>query len=119
MFVVTKEHTFWWPVKVRIPDPDKAGELNEATFNMRFKAVAKDRNDELIAKNGTLPNVDQTIAFIREAAIDWNDVVDGNKEAVPFSQDALTDMLLYPWARDGIVNAYTAAISGQAARLGN
>ncbi|WP_162275232.1 hypothetical protein [Labrys sp. WJW] len=119
MFVVTKEHTFWWPVKVRQPDPDKAGAIREETFKMRFKALPKDRGDEVNTILAELPAVDQAIGFITEVALDWGDVVDSDKNAVAFSKEALTDALLYPWVRQGILDAYTAAISGQAARLGN
>ncbi len=119
MFKVTKEHTFWWPVKVRLPDPDKAGAIKEETFNMRFRALAADRAKAIEADNANADIIDRSIASILEVALDWSDVVDDDRNPVPFTPEALTDALLYPFVRDGIVAAYAAAISGQAARQGN
>lgn len=41
-FVMTDKHLYWWPVTVRVPDPDNAGTFAEQSFEMQFEAQPRE-----------------------------------------------------------------------------
>lgn len=122
MFAVAAKRLFWWPVTVRIPHPENAGELEAHSFEMQFEALALDRAGELDAERNALPEEERakrSFDFIFEVSKGWRDVVDADGVAVPFSREALQEQLRFVWFRTGVLAAYEQAVTGQAARLGN
>ncbi|WP_264047480.1 hypothetical protein [Methylobacterium flocculans] len=122
MFVVAAKRLFWWPVEVKVPHPEKAGEFQEHTFEMQFEAMSLERGREIDAARNALP-ADKRDAFnfdyIFELTKGWRDIVDADGEAVPFTRENLEAQLGFAWFRTGVLAAYEQAITGQAARLGN
>lgn len=123
-FVLTSEHVYWWPVKVKLPDPDqkRAGKLIEQEFTIQFAAMPEDEARELAAEIAALPQAERE-ARQHEAILvvsrGWAGVFDENGEEVPFSAELLREAIRSPFFRLAIYNAYFASTSGEAARKGN
>lgn len=122
MFVVASKHRFWWPVTVRMPDPEKPGQLIEATFQMQFETLPMERARALDAERNALPADERTARlndWLFEVAKDWHEVIDADRAPIPFSREAFAAFLELAWHRNAVIEAYGEAMSGQAARLGN
>lgn len=122
MFVITKKHLFWWPVTVKIPSPDTAGELQEHTFEMQFEAMSMERGRQIDAEIDKLPLAERSARrfdFIFEMAKGWREIVDADGVDVPFTRETLEAQLNIAWFRAGVLAAYEQAMTGQQARLGN
>lgn len=123
-FVLSSEHLYWWPVTVRMPDPDpeKAGQLVDFTFRMRFAAMPLDEARERQKELAALP-VEERLARqhdqMKEACHDWDGVVEEDGTRVPFSHEWLNAAMQMPWFRLGVYEAYERSLTGQAARQGN
>ena len=123
-FKLTREHIYPWPVKVNVPDPDKAGAIIEQTFNMTFRALPLDEAQALDAEIAELPEAERNARqhdMLRRVCVGWDDQVigDDNKPAA-FSAELLDQMLmLHSWYRIGLYKAYQESLTGRAAELGN
>lgn len=118
MFKLADTYQFWYPVKVKTPHPEKAGEFEEQTFDALFEPMPLDEAREFDKKMAALPPIERTNRehdLIRESLKDWKGVVDGNGKHVGFSAEALEKMLQFSWARTGLYRAYWAALNGEAA----
>lgn len=116
-FVLTTTHLYWWPVKVSIPHPDadKAGETLEMEFKMQFASLPRDEADRLSETLKTDPYAD-----IKRVARNWDEnVVDGKGKAIPFSAEALDELLRISWYRFAVYRAWGASLIDDKARLGN
>jgi hypothetical protein len=49
MFQLDTKPTYWWPVVVRLPNPDKPGEITEHRFEAQFAWQSDDEHDALLA----------------------------------------------------------------------
>ena len=119
-FVLTTQHLYWWPVKVSIPHPDpaKAGEYLEMEFKMQFESISREEADRI--SNLIKADPAQEYADIKRVARNWDEnVVDANGQAVPFSPEALDQLLQISWYRFAVYRAWGASLSGDKARLGN
>lgn len=121
-FQLAKTHRYWWPVRVRIPDPTNAGEYVEQELRVQFEPLPRDemldRQDEA-AKLSTLR--DLTVfetTQLKRIVRNWDGVMAGD-DIVPFSPEALDLALQQPWFRDALQRALTASLKGEEARLGN
>ena len=122
MFVVAQRHLFWWPVTVQLPNPDAPGELFAASFEMRFEALPLDRARAIDAARNALPAEEREGRrhdFLFAVSHDWRDVVDDTGTPIPFTRETFEAFLQVSWHRQAVIEAYTEAMSGQAARLGN
>lgn len=122
-FKLTTEHTYWWPVTVRMPDPDRAGATMEFAFNAHFRALpkseAKALQKRLLALSDTGSD-EAEAATIRETLTGWDeDVVDDQGRPVRFSLDALDAAMELPWFRRGVLAAYVASLQDGGPAAGN
>ncbi len=122
-FVLSSKISYFWPVTVRMPNPDAPGEIVEQTFQMRFTPQTQ---DEAIASNAVfqkLSTVEEQISHERanlmKVCTGWDDVVDADKNAIAFTQENLLMAMQQPWFRTGVNDALAESQNGQAARLGN
>lgn len=123
-FVLTKKHLYWWPVTVAVPspDPERAGEMVEMSFKMRFEALPRDEARAMQERIRALPANEaetETHADLMRVAKGWDDVVDEDGVPVPFSADALSELLQISWYRLGVYRAWAASLVGEAPRRGN
>lgn len=122
MFKVVTKHLFWWPVTVRMPDPDEAGKLVSQSFEMQFLALPRDRAMAIDEAVSALPPEKRPAHiwdFIVEVSRNWRGVVNDDKQEVPFSAELLRLQLEFPWFGHAVAEAYSQASRGEAGRLGN
>ena len=117
-FRLIDTYCFWWPVTVRLPDPDHAGGVVEQIFEARFQAVSRERAQELGAAFEALGTQAEREAhefdMAQEFMIDWRQVEGAGGADVPFSRQEFLRALEYPWFRLAVYSAYTQAMSGEA-----
>lgn len=124
-FVLTRKHRYWWPVTVAVPnpDPDRAGEMVEMTFKMQFETLPRDEAlalQERTAKAAGAEAEGAAYADLMRVVKGWDgDVVDENGCLVPFTLEALQQLLQVSWYRLGVYRAWTASLVGEAPRRGN
>ncbi len=122
-FVLARNHLYWWPVTVAVPHPDldRAGEMLEMTFRMRFEALPRD-DARILQERAVRPDGGEAEpnADLLRVIKGWDeDVVDGDGKPVPFSAEALRGLLQISWFRLGVYRAWSASLVGEASRRGN
>ncbi|WFE92306.1 hypothetical protein K1718_13355 [Roseibium porphyridii] len=121
-FKVTDIYRFWWPVLVRMPDPDHAGSIIEQKFEALFEALNDDRAAELDEAFEALETDKQRKAHqhdvIRTVMKDWRGVLTEDDSKQPFSSDVLDLCLKQNWFRIGVYEAYAQAMRAEAAGEG-
>lgn len=122
MFVMTDKCLFWWPVKVQVPDPARLGSFLEQSFEARFEALSDGEaaalDEAWNARPAAERQADQNYLLTR-VLVDWRQVVGPDQLPVAFSAAALAQALDRSWFRLACLRAYTQAMTGEAARLGN
>ena len=123
-FVITTEHVFSWPVKMKVPDPKRAGAKIEQKFEGKFRYLPRSELSELTEQYKTLADPAERAAhehdIIRRGLLGWNEEVETDDgDAVPFSTEALEQALEVEWFRAGVYRAYAEATSQDGARKGN
>lgn len=114
LFVLRKPRDFWWPVKVPIPSE---GDYVMARLDVLYAALPQSEIDRMrgvgLGEGETAPS-DHAIA--RRVVRGWRDLTDEQGNPVPFSSEALEQLLDTPAMRTALVLTYLAAASGLAAR---
>lgn len=124
-FVLTRKHLYWWPVTVSVPSPerDRAGEMVTMEFRMQFAALPRDEARALQERMRATPageGESEAHADLMRVVKGWDeDVVDEAGRPVPFSTEALAELLQISWYRLGVYRAWAASLVGEAARRGN
>ena len=122
-FKLTKSHRYWWPVTVRIPDPENPGQIIEQVLKVQFEPKSREEflaAQEKAAKLTSLRALtEHEVAEARDIIRDWDDVHDDDGLLVPFSPQSLELALQQSWFRRGINEALTSSMNGEAAALGN
>jgi hypothetical protein len=122
-FVMVSQHLYWWPVTVRLPDPDNAGKFVEQTFDMQFEALPREvaiEHQERYAEMTTdRERVEADKAQMRAVCRSWRGVIDATGADVPFSPARLDEAVGMSWFRAGVMRALAEASFGQEARAGN
>lgn len=122
-FKLSKSPRYWWPVTVRFPDPDNVGSFQDQQLKIQFEPRPRSEEIERSERAAELKTlreiVDWQIADFKRVVKNWDNVVDGNGEAVPFTEEALEMALQFPWFRDALSKAFKASMEGDEARLGN
>lgn len=112
MFKVIKNPEFKAPVKVMAPAD---GGQREYTFNVTFRALTRSEESGFDALNAA-----STDDFLRRIIVGWSGLEDEDGSPFEFSTENLNTLIDLHYVRMGIVQAYTAAISGaKSARRGN
>lgn len=122
-FKLSKTHRYWWPVTVRLPDPDHAGQIIEQDLRLWLEPLTRDEalaaQDRIVAAASTREAVACEIEDTLRVVRGWEGVVDDDNEPVPFSEGALRQALQHSWFRNSVAEAIAASQRGEAARLGN
>lgn len=105
MFVLSKNGSYSWPVSHDVPV--SGGKFEKQTFDAEFKRMSQSRFKELMDGEKSSDN-----EFCREVITGWKGIKDDKGEEVPFSQEALEDLLEVPQLAKNIVFAYMDSISG-------
>ena len=122
-FTLVENPTFWWPVTVRVPDPEAPGKTVSQDLRVQFAPKTRDEEIALQEKFAALTSerdrADAEIANWLDIVKGWDGVVDGNGNPVPFSAEALRAALQRSWFRVGLGEAFTASAFGLEAKRGN
>lgn len=122
-FKLTKSHLYWWPVTVRIPDPEAPGKIVEQVLKVQFEPRSRDAQleaQEAAAKLTSLRDIiAHDIAEARAVVRNWDDVIGEDNQLVPFTAERLELALQHSWFRKAIQAALTESVNGEEARLGN
>lgn len=121
-FKLAKTHRYWWPVTVRVPDPENAGQIIEQTLRVELEPLPRDEALAAQEAGGTLTTaraaveheITQTLRVVRN----WDGVVD-ESGTVPFSPEAMRAAMQHTWFREAVSRAIADSLNGEAARLGN
>lgn len=121
-FKLAETYRYWWPVTVRVPDPDHAGQIVEQSFRVLFEPLDREAQlaeSEVAAGLKTMRDlVDHETRNALRVVRNWDGVV-GDDGVVPFSEAMLKQALRHSWFRDGIQKALKDSLAGEEARLGN
>lgn len=122
-FKLSNSHRYWWPVRVRIPDPECPGCIIEQTLKVQFEPLSRDELLDAQEKAARLRDfrelAEHEAAQSRRIVKNWDGVVDDAGEPVPFSPEHLDRALGQSWFRKAVQDALTESMNGEAARLGN
>lgn len=137
MFKVVPNLTFWWPVKVLEPDPERPGKLIEQEFEAEFrlldrketKASAETRR-QIMARLS--PDLDEASlkaiadeleahdeGTVRRVLVNWRKVVDDKGNPIAFDEKTFAALYDMDRVRAAFNRAYGEAIAEDKARLGN
>lgn len=107
MFKITQATTYTWPVQVELPID--GGRTEKANFDAEFKRLTQSRIDEIrgMIEREEIRDVD----LVRETLVGWSGVVDGDGP-VPFSSQALDQLLDIPTVASSIVLALFQSLTG-------
>ena len=121
-FKLAETYRYWWPVQVRVPDPDSPGKIIAQSFRVLFEPLDREAQlaeSETAAGLKTMRElVDHEIQNALRVVRNWEGVI-GDDGIVPFSEDMLKQALRHSWFRDGLQQALKNSLSGEEARLGN
>ena len=122
-FKLAETYRYWWPVKVRVPDPESPGKIVEQTFKALFEPLDREEQlaeSERAAGLKTMRDlVDHEIQNALRVVKNWDEVIGDGGEIVPFSEDKLRQALRHSWFRAGVQEALKESLAGEEARLGN
>lgn len=121
-FRLTKEYRYPWPVKIRVPDPERAGEIAEQEFTATFLAMPLDEAEALDEEIDALKprsQVHRRNYVLRRVLVGWDGVEGDDGAAVAFSPASLDAAIQHSWFRIGVYQAYFQSLQGEAQRLGN
>ena len=111
-FRLSDSYSFWWPVTVKLPDPEKAGKIISQTFEAEFQMIGSERLTALDGESG-----DQH-AVLKEVWTGWRGVVDEDGGEADFTFEGRDRCLDYAHVRLALYTAYLEASSGRAATDG-
>lgn len=109
MFVVTDKPTFWRTVKVFVPVD---GAHREDTFRAKFNVLEIDQIEAF-----DLSSTEGNTAFLCAAVEELDDIVGGDKQKLPYTDELRDAVFQLPYARVALVREYFEA-TGKA-RKGN
>lgn len=123
-FVLAKTNLYWWPITVRVPDPDAPGKIIEQVLKVQFEPRDE---EEVVAEQERIYAIANPIErlaaereFLAGLVKDWGDVLGEDQETpVPFSVELFDQALRQPTFRAGVWAGYYGSRSGKEATLGN
>lgn len=124
-FVVTTDYRYWWPIKVRLPNPDprRAGQVVEQSFKAEFRALPTDEANELRKEIDALEGDERHARqhdLIRRVVVGWDsDVVGEDNEPIQFAEDVMAQLLTNVWVVAAFYRAWSESMTGEKARQGN
>ncbi|MHB2265808.1 hypothetical protein [Aliihoeflea sp. PC F10.4] len=121
-FKLADTHTYWWPIKVKMPDPDQAGKVLEFEFSMQFESVPLDQaraEDKAIAELAPAEQTGMRLDQMMKRCRGWRDVVGDDGGDIPFNETNLSRAMQSSWFRMGVFRAFDESLVPGEARRGN
>jgi hypothetical protein len=107
VFKLSQSPNYYWPVEVKIATD--GGSFQTETFDAHFKRPSQDQIDKIVQQTLAGEITDQDV--VREYMVGWRGVTSEGVE-VPFSQQALAQMLSITGAAAAIVKAFGDSATG-------
>ncbi|WP_347268182.1 hypothetical protein [Paracoccus sp. (in: a-proteobacteria)] len=121
-FKLAETYRYWWPVTVRVPDPETPGRFVKQGFRVLFEPLDREAQLAEAEKSAALKTMRELVDHEIENALrvvrNWEGVV-GDDGILPFSEEMLKRALRHSWFRDGLQQALKESLAGEEARLGN
>ncbi len=114
LFVLRKPLDFWWTVKVPVPTD---GDYVMARLDVLYAALPQSEIDRMRGvglAEGQEPPSDREI--VKRVLRGWRNLPDEHGNPVPYSAEAVEQLLETPAMRTALALTYLAAASGLAAR---
>lgn len=108
MFVIENSGTYTWPIKVKTPVD--GGKFKEESFTAVFKR--KSYEEILVFKNDIAESQLDDAEIAKRVMVGWHEVLDANKNEIPFNEENLKSLLNIPGAPGSIVVAFMESIMG-------
>lgn len=118
MFVLADSYRCLWPATAMVPDATQPGHVVEQKFKLLFEIMERDKVlelEEASLKDGS----DWRFTMLLQVIKGWEDIVDHDGAPVRFSDETFGHAMQFSWFRFAAFNAYSQAVNGEAARLGN
>lgn len=108
MFVISQSNSYKWPIAIEFPVD--GGKTEKQTFDGEFKRLSQTRIEEIRkqVEDGQITDRD----FSREILIGWAGIVDGQGEAVPFTESARDALLDVQLVSSAVVMAFMNSLAG-------
>ncbi|GEM_PF-804701 len=121
MYIFEEEPTFWWEVKIKVPDGKR--HITKSLM-IQFKTLSpeevgqilKDRAEEKDDDGVSRQSIE--LDLMKRVVQGWKDIVGVDKQPVDFTEERLEQFLRVPYQRRGMVESFYDAING-GARKGN
>jgi hypothetical protein len=101
-FIRKKVASFGWPVTVEIPSD--GGKFEKQLFNVTFKRLGRSEFTKLADKGD--------VELLEAVLEGWDEIVDEDGAAVPFTAANLKGFLDDPYFCRGVVKAYLESLDG-------
>lgn len=122
-FKLVEKHRYWWPVVVRIPDPDVPGRFVEQELKILFEpqdrdaaVAATEAYEKLTTARARADHEHEQLLAVSK---NWDDVEGSDKQPLAFSEDIFRAALQQGWFRSAVYTAYYDSLNGVEARVGN
>ncbi|MQT13640.1 hypothetical protein [Segnochrobactrum spirostomi] len=115
MFTLVDRYLFWWPCSADVPDEARPGKFNKQSFKLRFEALPRSEAQGLAAELAALDPDEREKReheLLYRVVHDWSEVVDAQKEPVPFERDTFARALEWSWFRTAAYRGLTEALEG-------
>jgi len=112
-FVLKQSDSFTWPVAFDVPTD--GGRHERQTFDGEFKRLPQSKIGPMVAelqKVEDLSELERITEIAKELLVGWSGVNDDSGKDVPFSQNALEQLLEVPFLAVAVVKAYMDSIKG-------
>lgn len=107
-FLIQQNPTYRWPLTLSLPVDD--GKREKSTFTAIFRRLRQSRIEEISkqARSAQYGKEDEAELpsdrdVVREIMAGWDDVIDDEREPVPFTDSALSQMLEIPTVSGQII----------------
>lgn len=109
MFEVVQERQFTARLKSATPVD---GGTREETFKATYRVLSTERIDEI-----DLATKEGTDEFLRAVIVELHELVDANRQALPYNDEIRDQVMIIPYARRALIDGYFSNVNK--ARKGN
>ena len=122
-FKLVEQHSYWWPVTVSVPHPERPGKFDTQKFDVKFKALPKSETDTMRDDFNKLESEEDRLKHqddvLHRVCCDWRGVEGDDGSEVEFTDDNFAKAMEWSWFRTGLYLALAASLAGDQARKGN
>lgn len=121
-FKLAKTYRYWWPVTVRVPDPENPGKFLEQHLRLQLEPLSRGQQvsgAEDIQRLDLRGVYDYEIEKALDQIKNWEGVVDEDGEVAPFTRELLKQAMQFEWFRKAAGKALLESQNGEEARTGN